>query len=460
MSLTKVSYSMIDGAAFNVTDFGAVGDGVADDTTAIQGAIDAAMASKGTVFLPAGNYKITASLSITDEINFQGEGSQQSIITLNTASTSTVALLVDMGDNTSLIGCRIGGFGLTCNGGSARGIGLRVQTTATNSAVSNSVFHDMYIRHVNVGVSMTGVIYMSTFRNITITGNVDSYGWYVDTAQEVIYNSYEDLEVTGVNDNAYAYYFAPAVASQFRNLTADGCCYFAGAYTGIKGLTVEGIHATTTPSSAVITLNQIASLSDVSLINIPNSKCSQGINITSAFTEVSCVRFPDSGAGNQPNTPIIWGATQKGVLSSVKMDRATVNKLEDVMNDATLSGFLVFDCQDITDRSLTYYEGTWTPAFATWSTAPTVSSARYIRNGNLVTVFLNFNGGACANDSTITGLPFASSSSVGGVATMASSDFSKSFVGRITNGSTTIENIPAQTLTGVFSQLVATYFAA
>jgi polygalacturonase len=32
MTLTKVTYSMIAGAVTNVQDFGAVGDGVADDT--------------------------------------------------------------------------------------------------------------------------------------------------------------------------------------------------------------------------------------------------------------------------------------------------------------------------------------------------------------------------------------------------------------------------------------------
>lgn len=58
MSLTKATYSMIDGAPANVLDFGAVGDGIADDTAAIQAAINAST----TVYIPLGTYKITSTL--------------------------------------------------------------------------------------------------------------------------------------------------------------------------------------------------------------------------------------------------------------------------------------------------------------------------------------------------------------------------------------------------------------
>jgi hypothetical protein len=59
----------------SVKDFGAVGDGVTDDTAAIQAAIDSGF----SVFFPKGNYKITSSLKVT-AAKYWGEGSGKSII--------------------------------------------------------------------------------------------------------------------------------------------------------------------------------------------------------------------------------------------------------------------------------------------------------------------------------------------------------------------------------------------
>lgn len=69
MSLTKVSYSMINGGPVSVMDFGATGDGVTDDTAAIQAAVNYVCARNiSSLFFPFGQgqrYKISSTINIT-----------------------------------------------------------------------------------------------------------------------------------------------------------------------------------------------------------------------------------------------------------------------------------------------------------------------------------------------------------------------------------------------------------
>lgn len=70
MSLTKASYSMISGAPANILDYGAVGDGTTDDTSAIQ----AALAASSHVIVPIGTYLISSTVVVRPgcKLEFQG----------------------------------------------------------------------------------------------------------------------------------------------------------------------------------------------------------------------------------------------------------------------------------------------------------------------------------------------------------------------------------------------------
>lgn len=77
----------------SVKDFGAVGDGVADDTAAIQAAIDSAIATNRGVYVPSGTYKVSANLNVSAAQLFYmyGDG-RNSVI----SATSAVTRIFDL----------------------------------------------------------------------------------------------------------------------------------------------------------------------------------------------------------------------------------------------------------------------------------------------------------------------------------------------------------------------------
>ena len=153
MSLTKVSYSMIQGAFYNVLDYGAVGNGTADDTAAIRACIAAASAatlagtggiygpvgstaissgSGPTVYFPKGVYKVTDYLTANTNqaVNYLQFVGENSIIV---PSANTIRVFGG-------IGYMVTFTGLTFRGG-AYAIGLKSANIDTTTVkVSNCEF--------------------------------------------------------------------------------------------------------------------------------------------------------------------------------------------------------------------------------------------------------------------------------------------------------------------------------
>lgn len=93
MALTKVSYSMIQGAEFNVLDYGAIGNGVNDDSIAVQAAFDAASAAGGgTVYLPSGTYLCNTPLVLQYGVNLIGESRANTIIKKDSTTTKSITI--------------------------------------------------------------------------------------------------------------------------------------------------------------------------------------------------------------------------------------------------------------------------------------------------------------------------------------------------------------------------------
>jgi hypothetical protein len=104
-----------------------------------------------------------------------------------------------------------------------------------------------------------------------------------------------------------------------------------------------------------------------------------------------------------------------------------------------------------------YEEGTWTPGYTSWLVDPTVATAaKYTKIGRLVNVSVYLTGGTTQAGAQISGLPFT----CGTEASMISTNGSNStlvFYGVVLGGNTVIGSLSAQTLTGTYYAVTATY---
>lgn len=164
MTLTKATYSMIDGAVYNVRDYGAVGDGVADDTAAIQATIDAAN-NLGSVFFPDGTYKITDTLSVTYDdtwqaVNLFGSGVSSKIEWRGGNGKPMIHVQGDGSTGTGFYAKayieKLHLYGNAFTGGLYTNVtGIQIGDTPQNvfSGVCNFTVRDCLIRHVTIGIA-------------------------------------------------------------------------------------------------------------------------------------------------------------------------------------------------------------------------------------------------------------------------------------------------------------------
>lgn len=143
--------------------FGAVGDGVTDDTEALQMAIDTGFELKKPVYL-CGNYKITAPLRVK---GISSTASRRGSVILGDgyahiiagASITNVIEFEPVDDDTRTYGIQIKDLIIDGNKIVANGI-------CSNYATSECILENITINQCHVGVYMNGNCYLNTFRVI------------------------------------------------------------------------------------------------------------------------------------------------------------------------------------------------------------------------------------------------------------------------------------------------------
>lgn len=192
---------------YRLTDYGAVGDGTTDDTVAINAAITAAAVDGGTVFIPAGTYRFTSTLTISSNVNISGENLRQSVLDKDFNGTG---IEVD-GDF-----CLLENFTLYNSNKATNGdVGDGIQTT---SGSSRPKFKNMMVW--NQGGHGIKHVY----------GNLASF---VDVAS--IYNGGDGIRVEGVGDTNACCFFNIDV----KNNDGNGLYLLAGYSNFGMGITAQ-----------------------------------------------------------------------------------------------------------------------------------------------------------------------------------------------------------------------------
>lgn len=185
MALTKANNRMIDGAAFNILDYGAVGDGTTDDNAAIQAALTAAGATGtyATVIVPpspTGDEYIFTNLTVSSKTTFLGTGGVLKFKD-NTAVNSGSSYYPIQ--NFSVSGTEVIYDGLIIEGNSANNTSYTVCDSITCTGEGSIVRNCKILDAVDSGIMFSAATHGQCINNY-IKGAKDA-GIYVNNSSEV-----------------------------------------------------------------------------------------------------------------------------------------------------------------------------------------------------------------------------------------------------------------------------------
>jgi hypothetical protein len=159
----------------SVNDYGAVGDGVTDDTTAILAAIAAATARTNTqVLFPSASYKVTSTLNIlcTSNVRLVGNGS---ILDFSSASAAVTAILFyGIGNGAPYYQINTGMTGIMLNGPGRFTASVGLDHSGTGTLGASHITHDRCnIYNFGTGTKIGDNAYLITYDHCDIHSNND-----------------------------------------------------------------------------------------------------------------------------------------------------------------------------------------------------------------------------------------------------------------------------------------------
>lgn len=315
---------------FNPRDYGAKGDGVADDTLAVQAAITAALVAGGTVYIPSGTYLVTGlSMAFSN---------YTSVNLLGSYAGNTILKYSGSGSNPMLT---IDGTG----GATGNRLGLNRIQDINFYGVSNSV----------VGVYVKSVQQMQ-FQNVFVNYCTD--GFKFEGFQEgSLYNCQINNNQVGIHAIRYA---AGSIASnhirlyscEFQTNTTYavqavdvtqwafyGCSFHVNGTAGSAG---TGAVIFTTPSSDAHTFSYAEFSSCWFEFTLGNAEIKAVTTYARASMKIDSCVFNNSAGANAPTYSIYVDGGNLMVLNTVFNEPAGLAYTVQTQN---MSQALFINCQ-------------------------------------------------------------------------------------------------------------------
>lgn len=309
--------------------FGAVADGLTDDTAAIAKAIDAA----GRIYFKNGTYLCNINCTNKFRKTLVGE-SYNSILkayttdpiiwTLNTTAQET-CLVVDtffmLGNNTS--------------------DGLSIKATG-GGIIHACEFKNLYIKQVSHGVITGGTFYGNKFKNIVVSVHAEE-GFETNGG----YIHFDSIFITGGAIGKYAVTTSGQM-SHWNHLTTETTIKVSGRNNVFNNTAIEFLSGTSDFSSgrvAVEISGYSNTMNGLTLIYAKN-KCGYGLNILNPGNEINNLIF----YGNVPLYPVAFthAITLNGCFISGYTD--PFYKIDQYVSDTLINDSVLLRCEEIRQR--------------------------------------------------------------------------------------------------------------
>lgn len=335
----------------SVKDFGAVGDGVTDDTAAFVAAQNASM----FIFIPAGTYVLDNFRPRTGR-NFYGSGYENTIIkqketgnyAINCLSDATVGQLLGVSiTNLKMVGAT----GATVAALNIEANGVYAVTHSRFDYVAKNTYSPL-----RMNCPTAGAIYNC---EIKVTSDVSSVG----ITSEGTYNRY-DYFITNVASGLYLNDISTSCV--FHKLVTEGAIQINGQDNEFQFIAVENFigNAQTTVLRLAGTGHNVH---HARFINIPNSKVTNqsGIEVYSGRTSINNVSFFGTYPAGAPYYPMFLAPGTSGSISN--FNRGDTNQTLDGYTTGSILRAWTFNGENNLIRAPKTRNGiyVWVNTFAT-----------------------------------------------------------------------------------------------